>query len=140
VISLVVDASVAVKWFVPEVHGIAAQRLIDPRHQLFAPDLLWPEFGNILWKKQLRRQISPQAARRILIDFRSYRVGIFPSEPLVVAALEIAQRIGRTVYDSLYLALAERLRCRVVTADEKLFNAVQGDAISSHMLWVEDRP
>lgn len=138
--SLVVDASVAVKWFVPEVHGIAAQRFVHPGHQLFAPDLLWPEFGNILWKKLLRKQISPQAARRILADFHSYRVGIIPSEPLLLAALDIAERIGRTVYDSLYLALAQRLACRAVTADERLFNAVQGDAIAAHILWVEDEP
>jgi len=140
VTSLVVDASVAVKWFVPEVHGTAAQKFIDPRYQLFAPDLLWPEFGNILWKKQTRRQIPPQVTRQILTDFRRYRVGIMPSEPFVIAALEIAERIGRTVYDSLYLALAQRLGCRAVTADEKLFNAVQRDRISAHILWVEDQP
>ena len=138
--SLVVDASVAVKWFVPEVHEIAAQKLIDPRYQLFAPDLLWPEFGNILWKKQTRQQISPQATRQILIDFRRHRVGIMPSEPFVVAALEIAERVGRTVYDSLYLALAQRLGCRAVTADEKLFNAVQRDRIAAHVLWIEEQP
>ncbi len=138
--SLVVDASVAVKWFVPEVHEIAAQKFIDHRYQLFAPDLLWPEFGNILWKKQTRQQISPQATRQILIDFRRHRVGIVPSEPFVIAALEIAERIGRTVYDSLYIALAQRLGCRVVTADERLFNAVQRDRISAHILWVEDQP
>jgi predicted nucleic acid-binding protein len=137
---LVVDASVAIKWFVHEVYAEEALRFLDPTHDVTAPDLLWPEFGNILWKKTLRDEVSADMAREILVAFRRVPLRIMPSEPLVEAAFEIANRIGRTVYDSLHLALAAQLGCRLVTADQKLYNAVQTDLISGHLLWIEDHP
>jgi predicted nucleic acid-binding protein len=42
-IKLVVDASVAAKWYVPEIHSDAAVRLLDPEIVLLAPDLIIPE-------------------------------------------------------------------------------------------------
>jgi predicted nucleic acid-binding protein len=62
----VVDASVAIKWYVPEVHSETAACLLDGTHQIMAPDLLLPEFGNILWKKVQRGQISVETSRTIL--------------------------------------------------------------------------
>ena len=50
-IDLVVDAGVAIKWYVPEIHEREAKRFLDPAHTLHVPDLFFPEFGNILWKK-----------------------------------------------------------------------------------------
>ena len=50
------DASVAIKWYVPEVHSEIAACLLDGTHELIAPDLLLPEFGNIVWKKVQRGQ------------------------------------------------------------------------------------
>ena len=47
----VIDASVAVKWFVPEVHSEHALRLLRKKFALLAPELIQAEFGNILWKK-----------------------------------------------------------------------------------------
>lgn len=44
----VVDASVAIKWFVPEIHSDAAARLLDPEIYISAPDLIAPEFGNTI--------------------------------------------------------------------------------------------
>jgi predicted nucleic acid-binding protein len=52
----VVDASVAVKWFVPEIYDAQALRLLSGSHQLVAPDLLYVEAGNILWKKGAARR------------------------------------------------------------------------------------
>ncbi|MEO8383259.1 MAG: type II toxin-antitoxin system VapC family toxin [Acidobacteriota bacterium] len=59
---VVVDASVAAKWFLPEIHSDAAARLLDPTIALYAPDLIVPEFGNILWKKIRRAEITPVEA------------------------------------------------------------------------------
>ena len=47
----VVDASVVIKWFVPEIHGDAARRLLSAPHEYFSPDLLFPEVGNAIWKR-----------------------------------------------------------------------------------------
>ena len=55
---VVVDASVAAKWFLPEIHSPAAERLLDPSIVLCAPDLIVPELGNIVWKKLRRNEIT----------------------------------------------------------------------------------
>jgi len=49
----VVDASVVIKWFVPEIHSEAARRLLAKAHQYLSPDLLFPEVGNVIWNVAL---------------------------------------------------------------------------------------
>lgn len=137
---LAVDASVVIKWYVEEIHSTEAERLLDSRYDLVAPDLLWSEIGNVLWKKRLRGDITARDARQVAVELRRTPLRFEPVAPLFEAALDIAERIGRTFYDSAYLALAKQLACHLVTADRKLFNAVRGDSIAAHVLWVEDQP
>ncbi len=137
---LVVDASVAVKWFLREVHAEAAVRILDPNHELIAPDLIWAEFGNVLWKRRRRGEITLATARAILLDFKRYPIATMPVAPLVEAALEIADGLRQSVYDSLYLALAERRECRLVTADRRFRDAVMDSALAARMLWVAEAP
>jgi hypothetical protein len=61
----VVDASVVIKWFIDEVHAEAARRLQAEHYDLLAPDVLWPESGNILWKKVRRGELTTAEARLI---------------------------------------------------------------------------
>lgn len=121
----VVDASVAVKWFVPEVHSDQAERLLESAENLHAPDLLLSEVGNIVWKKQRRGEITQEEAREIVYALTCVPFLIHPSLAVVEAALELAIGYDRTVYDCIYLAMAEALRCPLVTADERLFNSLQ---------------
>jgi predicted nucleic acid-binding protein len=138
---LVVDASVAIKWHLAEIHTDAASRLLgDTAPVLHAPDLLFPEVGNILWKKVRRGDLTDEHARGIARLIAMAPLEIHPSAPLVEAAVEIAIRTGRTVHDSLYLALGVQLDCRLVTADEKLYNALKDGLLGVHILWVEDDP
>lgn len=134
----VVDASVAIKWYVPEVHSEMAACLLDGTHQLMAPDLLLPEFGNILWKKVQRGQISVETSRRILQEFKAVTLQTYPSEPLLETAVDMAIALGQTVYDCFYLALAVKQRCQMVTADEKFYNALLSSTYVSNLLWVEN--
>lgn len=108
---LVVDASVVIKWLLPELHSGAARRVLSKDNELLAPDLLWAEVGNVLWKRCRARQITADDARDLLLDFKRFPVSITPSALLISAALDIATRLNRTVYDSLYLALAMSRRC-----------------------------
>ena len=136
---VVVDASVVIKWHVNEVHSEAACRyLADDAPELYIPDLVFPEVGNILWKKVRRGELTPDRAREV-----AHLVAISPlmvrtSAQLMEAALEIALNTGRSVYDSLYVALAVSLGCRMVTADRKLFNSLIDGPLAPHLLWVED--
>jgi predicted nucleic acid-binding protein len=133
---VVVDASVAVKWFLPEELSTEARQLLAPEYELLAPDLLWAELGNVLWKKHRRREVDQQMATRLLHDFSRVPIEFHASERWTQAALDLAIRHGVTVYDGLYLALATGNGCRVVTADRRLHEAV-GVGVMGHVVgWV----
>jgi predicted nucleic acid-binding protein len=132
----VVDASIAIKWFVDEVHAEAARRLLADDYVFYAPDLLWPECGNILWKKVQRRELTSQEARVIREGLEFQPFHIFPSRTLLEPALEIALDTGRTVYDSYYLALAMLTDSQLATADQRLFNALSQTDYAPHLVWV----
>ena len=132
----VVDANVVAKWFVPERLSEEAVRLLDERHELASPDLLWPELGSVLWKKARAGQLTRQETARIVQALNRFPVTVFPSRLVLDGALEIALETGRSVYDSVYVALAVALECRLVTADERLVNALAGGSLASHVLWL----
>lgn len=134
----VVDASVAAKWFIPEIHSAAASRFLDPEILLCAPDLIVPEFGNVLWKKVRREEITAAEAGEILSAFAVLPIEIHSSAALLPAAFEIAVSLDCTVYDSLYVALAVADECALVTADARLHGAVSATALSQHIQGIED--
>lgn len=122
--AFVVDASVVVKWFVPEVHSDAARRLLTLSHDYFAPDLLFAETANTIWKKIRRGELTAEHGRLLVDDISRIAVETVPCRVLALDAHELANATGRTVYDSLYLALAIRLKTRMITADDRLVAAV----------------
>lgn len=134
----VVDASVAVKWFLPEEHAEAAQKLLEDGNDLLAPDLVRAEIGNVMWKRWRRGEISAEVANEVLRDLGRLPLRIETSEPLMVAAWVVSERFDRSFYDGLYVALAARVDCPLVTADRKLYNALRDSALARSLLWVED--
>jgi predicted nucleic acid-binding protein len=135
---VVVDASVAIKWFVPEVHAEAARRLLREGTTLWAPDLIWAEVANALWRKWREKELSAEAVQEILTDFRRFPLRIHSGESLYDVAWPVAQSSGRTFYDSLYLALAMSAGCLLVTADLRFFNALRDTPWGRYCLWVEN--
>jgi predicted nucleic acid-binding protein len=136
---LVVDANVVIKWHVAEVHTEAALGLLgDGAPDQHVPDLVFSEVGSILRKKVRRGDLTGDEARRIGHLVAVAPLEVHPSSPLLEAALEIALRTGRTVYDCIYVALAVSLDARLVTADEKLYNALRDGPLGRRILWVED--
>jgi predicted nucleic acid-binding protein len=138
VIRVVVDASVAVKWFLPEEFSMAARMLLAADYQLLAPDLLWAELGNVLWKRQRRGELEQRTATQLLQDFSRLPIEFHAAERWSEAALELAMRQGVSVYDGLYLVLAVGNECRVVTADRRLYEACQSGALAQAVSWVEE--
>jgi len=135
---VVVDASVAIKWFVPEVHAEAARRLLREGMTLLAPDLIWAEVANALWRKWREKELSAETVQEILTDFRRFPLRIHSGESLYDVAWPVAQGSGRTFYDSLYLALAMSAGCLLVTADLHFFNALRDTPWGRYCLWVEN--
>jgi len=123
----VVDASVAVKWFLTaEDNAGQAGRLLRNERPLLVPDLIFPEVGNIVWKQVRKGELPPAEAVAIAGNLGRLGLTVFPAPPLIASAVAVACATGRTAYDSLYVALALQEGTVLVTADEKLFNALQG--------------
>jgi predicted nucleic acid-binding protein len=140
VIRVVVDASVAVKWFVPEELSIEARKLLGAEYELIAPDLLWAELGNVLWKKHRRRELDQRTASQLLRDFSRIPVELHSAGRWTGVALELAFEHGVTVYDGLYLALAVGNECRLVTADRRLHDACRVGSLRDLVSWVREHP
>jgi predicted nucleic acid-binding protein len=133
----VVDASIAVKWFVTEEHSDLAVEVLR-NNELIAPDLLWPEIGNIIWKKVNCSELIEKDAASILELFLKAPVTRYSSAGMIPIALEIALETGGTVYDSLYVTLAAAEDCRMVTADRRLFNSLTRTPYAGLPLWIGD--
>jgi predicted nucleic acid-binding protein len=127
----VIDASVAAKWFLPpsgEPLADEALRLLtgyaDGRFGFVVPDLFWAECGNILWKAVRQGRWSRDAAEKAILALKHRSFSTTSSLDLLEEAFSIAATFDRTLYDSLYVALAVRLKAEMVTADERLANAL----------------
>lgn len=136
----VVDASVAIKWFLPEDFSEHSERLLSSSVELIFPDLVISEMGNILWKYIARGECSHNKAIGILRQIQSPTLHMWSTAIIAEDALVIACRTKRTFYDSVYIALAVKAECRMVTADLKLYNALKGTSLKKHILWIEDIP
>ena len=139
-IQYVVDANVAIKWILPEIHSQAALRLRNPNYQLLVPDFFFPEIGNIFWKRFKRGEMTVQEAIRDLTIMQGIPLRIEQSFPLMADALETATRVDQAVYDCVYLALAVKYSCQMVTADQRFCNALKSDRLFAHLCWIADLP
>jgi predicted nucleic acid-binding protein len=115
----VVDASVAVKFSVEELGSAAASDLIRSEPRLVAPDLILTEAANAYWAMVRGSRLLMIHAERNLDDLPRYFDRLYPTGTLIQQALRIAFHLRHPVYDCVYLALATRLECRLITADRK---------------------
>ncbi|HLW86723.1 MAG TPA: type II toxin-antitoxin system VapC family toxin [Candidatus Sulfotelmatobacter sp.] len=129
--SLVLDASVAIKWAMP----LAREPLTDESLRLFkryadgevdfiVPDVFWAEVGNVLWKGTRQRRWRQDEAEAVAADMQARDFKTVSSLVLLPEALRIAFAHDRAVYDCLYVALAVQFKRDLVTADERLANAL----------------
>lgn len=130
---VVVDSSVAIKWLLPQSDSPQALKILE-QHQnsqlkLLAPDLIYAEVGNIIWKISRFGSLSHAEGLQALELFQEINLAITPSEILLEAAYQFAVAHQRTVYDSLYVVLSQAHQCPLVTADEKLVNALSTASI-----------
>jgi len=132
--TVVVDASVVIKWFVPEAGSDAARRLLAGENLYAAPDLLFVEVANVAWKKVRRGHLSERDASQLVSEISNVAIAAVPCRDLAPDAYALAHSTGQTVYDSMYLALALRLDTFVVTADERFVRAAAAiPALAPHL-------
>lgn len=126
--SVIVDSSVALKWFIIEQDHEVAKRLIGDA--LLAPDLVVAEVSNALWKKVRRKEMAREQAllaQSLLTSF----VDIVPSPPLAEAALQIAMELDHPAYDCFFLALSKETGLKLITSDARLLGRCAGTPFES---------
>ena len=126
---LTVDASVVVKWYVPEDLAANARLLRAHRLELHAPDFLLAEFANVIWKKSRRKEISDVAGHLDEISRLPENISLRSMSSLIGRASRISLALDHPVYDCLYLACAEETSSPLVTADQTLANEVSDSAL-----------
>jgi len=123
--SLIVDASIAVKWVVEEPGSGAVKAVLSSGERLIAPDLVLAEIGNAI-RKKLSHGIIPRE-QALLAGRTAERAfdELVPIRLLAVGAIELALDLNHPVYDCFYLALAARERMPLITADDRLRAAAE---------------
>ena len=133
----VVEAPVAVKWFVPEPMYENAVRLFEGPNELLVTDVFFSEFAEILRRKAGLGEITEEEALKIYSALSAVPLTVNPAEPLMKAALEIATSMGRPIQVGLNLSLAVQQDCRLITARRDLYDGLQTTPFSRYLKWIE---
>jgi predicted nucleic acid-binding protein len=128
--TFVVDCSVAAKWVLPDAGRASAlewlERYLAGDVILIAPDMLLVEFASLIAKLHRRRLISPVAAYDGYAFIERCLPRFHETRPRLVRALVLSLEYHLSLWDCLYLALAEEYDCPVLTADARLLRGGQG--------------
>lgn len=136
----VIDASVAAKWFFEEEYSGSALNIFHSDHILHAPDFILLEIDNVICKRGKSGEITDSEGEEVRTSMRLMPLRKHNLQLLMDTAFEIACLAGISIYDSLYIALAVRLDCPVVTADKRLYNAIRKTPFKENAMWIEELP
>jgi predicted nucleic acid-binding protein len=132
--TLVVDASVALKWVLPEDDSDLADHVLDWKGSLHAPAFVFMEMANALCYQMRSGKLSAAAAAGCMADLRQAPLVIWDGEEPLASALELAQILDHPVYDCAYLALALHLDGAYVTADQRFWRKAQRPELQGRVL------
>jgi predicted nucleic acid-binding protein len=126
---LVLDASVALRVVLPSALTPKAIQLRDEFersvHELIALSIFSGEIASALTKAECQKLIAVGDAQIHFANLIAWAPALTPYESLTGRAIDLSSKTRCGFYDCLYIALAEREGCEMVTADEKLLKAVQ---------------
>lgn len=134
----VIDASVAIKWFIPEIHSDVARSVSRLQDRLHVPEFIRLEVGSVLAKKFRREELTRDEGDFILKEFRQLPLKYHSDKRIFHAGYALALVTQQSLYDCLYLALAETIDGAVITADRKFFLALSNGPYSPRIIWIEN--
>jgi predicted nucleic acid-binding protein len=145
--AVVVDSSVAVKWVLFEEFTYHARAFYDAniraRRPILAPPHFQSEVTNAIYQRararDIARRITEDEAHEALRGFSGFRIETMSPSDLYERAFEFARANRLTsVYDSLYVVLAQMLQAELWTDDRPLINSVGG--VAPWIRWIGDYP
>lgn len=133
-----VDASVALKWFVPEEMSGTAAILYGAGYQLVAPRLSATEIANALVCKTMRGELSRQEAAIRCASLGRYLPDLIDVDDLIAPAFETACLLRHPIYDLIYLETARRLDAQLITADRRFIAKLANTDLARHVTFLSD--
>jgi predicted nucleic acid-binding protein len=134
----IVDAPIAIKWFVPEIHSSPAARLLDGGNELYALDTLLTDAGTIVSTKARLGELSPDETVQVVKAIESVPLRLLPSHALLEPSLRVAAVFDLPLGEGMGITAAVQCDCRLVTAARTLYDRVQGTPFARHVKWVGD--
>jgi predicted nucleic acid-binding protein len=129
---------VACKWYLDEVLSEAARRLLIEDIRLAVPRFFFLEMCSVMAKRHRRREMTADDVQAVTESLERLPLKVWPDSALLHDALQTALRYRLSVYDGIYLALADRIDGRVVTADRRLVNTAAGTGWAARLLSLDE--
>ena len=137
---MVLDTSVSIKWFLKEPYEEQSLKLREAFRKglcrLIAPDLIYPEFANTIWKRVVFHGLDLDEGEWMITAFKKIPIEVIPSKNLLNESLHLAFEYRRPIYDCLFLASSIQTGAHLITADEKLYRAIR--ASFPTVVWIGD--
>lgn len=134
----IVDASVAVKWFVLEELSDRALALVDSDSILAAPDLIRLEVGSALSRRVREGSLEAIQALSGMSALPRYFAELLPFDGVLADAMQISMAIKHPLYDCLYVAVANARQCKIITADQKFVAKLAGTSYAANVVLLGD--
>ena len=138
-----VDANVLLKAYIPEALSDNAASLL---HKIeikelspVAPDFIYSELGNVLWKKYKLKELNKHEILRIAEQFMLFPLYTIASKSIFQLALDISILHEISVYDAIYVGVAKIYETRLVTADKKLVDKLAKTTLGHSVQWLGDK-
>jgi predicted nucleic acid-binding protein len=138
VTTLVIDASVAIKWLVPEEMSDVARDIYGVGDRLVAPRLIKTEVANALARKTIQGLLSRQEATYHFSTLPVLLPELIEVDDLIEPALENACALRHPIYDLIYLETARRFDAQLVTADRRFSAKLAGSDLARHITLLSD--
>jgi predicted nucleic acid-binding protein len=136
--TVVVDANVAVKWFIEQHGSDDARRVQGYRGPLIAPGVLVAETANGLWRHVMRGDIEAGDGQAAITALPWWFHELVEDHVLAPSALALAIELDYATYDCLYLALSRARSAPLVTADKRFINRLGSTAYASNVIHLAD--
>ena len=136
--TLVVDASVALKWLVLEDMSDVAKELYGSGDHLVAPRLITTEIANALVRKTMQGMLTRHEAKYHFSSLPQFLPDLMDIDEFVVPALENACTLRHPIYDLIYLEAARRLDAQLVTADRRFTAKIAATDFAHHVTLLSD--
>lgn len=134
---LVVDPTVIIKWYLPEVYSDEALKLLDS-YEIATVDIAVSQVAGALGKRIRTGEVKAHEGKRIVENLTRLPIKFVPSATLASNAIELSAVSVRTFNESLYFVLALREKTRVITADFRWYNMLANGKLRNHIAFVNE--